>query len=72
MRQATSMATLVRPIRGRVLAGVCAALARRLGISVLLVRVLWIILSFIPGPLWIAYVILWVVIPGEDRTIIRR
>lgn len=28
-------------------------------------RVLWVILSFIPGPLWIAYVLLWVLIPSQ-------
>lgn len=59
------MATLSRPVRGRILAGVCAALALRLGWSPLLVRVLWVILSFIPGPLWVAYVVLWVIIPSE-------
>lgn len=59
------MASLSRPRHGRVLAGVCAALAARLGWSPLIVRVLWVILSFIPGPLWIAYVLLWVLIPSQ-------
>lgn len=59
------MATLIRPRHGRVLAGVCAALAHRLGWSVLLVRVLWVLLSFIPGPLWVIYVALWILIPSE-------
>jgi phage shock protein C len=59
------MASLYRPRRGRWLAGVCAAIALGLGWSPTLVRVLWIILSFIPGPLWIAYVVLWVIIPTE-------
>lgn len=59
------MASLLRPLRGRVLAGVCLALANRLGLSVTLVRVLWIVLSFIPGPLWVVYVVLWALIPSE-------
>ena len=60
-----SSRSLVRPARGRVLAGVCAAIARALGWETWLVRVLWIILSLIPGPLWIAYVVLWIAIPAE-------
>lgn len=59
------MSRLVRPRRGRILAGVCAAIADRLGTPTWVVRLLWIVLSFIPGPLWIAYVVLWVLIPAE-------
>ena len=59
------MSRLVRPRRGRILAGVCAAIADRLGAPSWVIRVLWIVLSFIPGPLWIAYVVLWVLIPAE-------
>lgn len=59
------MATLLRPRSGRILAGVCAAIAIRLGWNVVLVRTLWILLSFIPGPLWVLYVVLWIVIPSE-------
>ncbi len=66
------MATLIRPRRGRVLAGVCAAIANRLGWSTGLVRVLWVILSFIPGPLWVLYVVLWVVIPSEGQGTTRK
>lgn len=60
------MSNFYRPSRGRVLAGVCAALALRFGWSASLVRVLWIILSFIPGPLWVLYVVLWIAIPSES------
>ncbi|HEV7956838.1 MAG: PspC family transcriptional regulator [Microbacteriaceae bacterium] len=60
------MPTLVRPKRGRILAGVCAAIANRLGWSPTLIRVLWVVLSFIPGPLWVAYVVLWLMIPAEE------
>lgn len=61
------MSTLTRPQRGRLLAGVCAAIANRFGWSTLLVRVLWIVLSFIPGPLWVLYVVLWIMIPNEGQ-----
>lgn len=62
------MAFLVRPLRGRVLAGVCLAIARVLRVPPTVVRVLWIILSFVPGPLWVAYVLLWVILPAERAT----
>ncbi len=57
--------TLIRPRRGRILAGVCLGIANRYGWNPALVRVLWIILSFFPGPLWIAYVALWIFVPAE-------
>jgi phage shock protein C len=61
------MRTLLRPRNGRLLAGVCAGIADRFGWSRTAVRVLWVILSFFPGPLWIAYVVLWILMPDERR-----
>jgi phage shock protein PspC (stress-responsive transcriptional regulator) len=57
--------TLTRPARGRMLAGVCAALAHRFGVSVGLVRLLFIITGVV-GAGELAYIVLWVVIPRED------
>ncbi|ROP72506.1 phage shock protein C (PspC) family protein [Curtobacterium sp. PhB115] len=68
MRSVDTMSTLSRPRNGRLLAGVCAGLADRFGLSRTLVRVAWVILSFFPGPLWIAYVVLWFVMPTEGST----
>lgn len=47
---------------GRMLAGVCAALANRFGISVTLIRVLFVIFA-ITGAAELLYIILWIVIP---------
>jgi phage shock protein PspC (stress-responsive transcriptional regulator) len=47
------------------IAGVCAAIANRFGLSVTLVRVLAVASVLIPGPQVIFYVIMWVVIPEE-------
>jgi phage shock protein PspC (stress-responsive transcriptional regulator) len=58
--------SLVRPRRGRVVAGVCAALARRFDLSPAIVRVLFVLSMFLPGPQILAYVVLWIVIPGDD------
>ncbi|MBN9184118.1 PspC domain-containing protein [Microbacterium sp.] len=59
------MNELVRPLRGRWIAGVCLALSHRFGMSVSTVRALTIVAMVLLGlPLW-AYVILWIVIPSE-------
>jgi len=59
------MSTLQRPRSGRVIAGVCAAVARRFGWSVTLVRVLTVASIVLPGPQVIIYIALWVFIPKE-------
>lgn len=54
--------SLERPRDSRIIAGVCAALANRFGISVTLIRVLFVIFA-ITGAAEIVYIILWIVIP---------
>jgi phage shock protein C len=59
------MATrLVRPRSGKVLAGVCAAVAERLGLPRWLVRVAFVLFGLF-GVGEIAYLVLWVLIPKE-------
>jgi phage shock protein C len=60
--------TLERPRRGqgRIIAGVCAAIADRLGTSRFLVRVLFVIFGFV-GAGEIAYIVLWILIPRAPR-----
>ena len=59
--------SLERPVRGegRIIAGVCAALANRFGVSKGLVRLLFIIFGLV-GAGEFAYVVLWLVIPRSD------
>lgn len=59
---------LVRPVRGqgRILVGVCAALADRFGISRFLVRLLFVIFGFV-GAGELAYLVLWIIIPKDRR-----
>ncbi|MCC8906502.1 PspC domain-containing protein [Curtobacterium sp. GD1] len=59
------MNTLIRPRTGRLLAGVCAGIADRFGWSRTLVRIAWVVLSLFPGPLWIAYVVLCILMPNQ-------
>nr|WP_255480819.1 PspC domain-containing protein [Quadrisphaera sp. RL12-1S] len=57
---------MVRPRRGKVIAGVCAGLARRWGMSPTLLRVLAVLSCLLPGPQFVAYIALWVVMPKEQ------
>ena len=56
---------LVRPQRGRIVAGVCAGLARRFDMSPTAVRVLFVLSMFLPGPQILLYLALWVILPSE-------
>lgn len=54
-----------RPRNDRVIAGVCAGIARKLGVSALWVRIGFIALIWFAGvPLWV-YLIAWLVMPNE-------
>ena len=57
---------LVRPKKGRSLAGVCAGIADYLGIDPVVVRVFWVFL-LIPGglPGILPYLLCWIIIPEE-------
>jgi phage shock protein PspC (stress-responsive transcriptional regulator) len=57
---------LVRPRKGRWIAGVCAGIAERFDTSPLLVRVLFVASTIIPGPQFVVYIALWIFIPSED------
>lgn len=56
---------LTRPRTGRMIAGVCAALARRFGLSPTVVRLLFLLSCLLPGPQIVLYIILWVLFPSE-------
>ena len=59
-----SSAPLVRP-RSRVIGGVCAGLAARFGWSPNVVRLLFVLSCVLPGPQFLVYIALWVLIPSE-------
>ena len=56
---------LVRPRNGRVIAGVCAAIADRFGISRTAVRIAFVLSIVLPGPQVVVYLLLWILIPSE-------
>ncbi len=55
---------LVRP-RNRVIAGVCSGLAARFGLSPNVVRLLFVVSCILPGPQFLVYIVLWVMMPSE-------
>jgi phage shock protein PspC (stress-responsive transcriptional regulator) len=55
--------TLERPRSGKMIAGVCAGLAQRYGWSTSTVRVVFVLSCLLPGPQFIAYLVLWLVMP---------
>jgi phage shock protein PspC (stress-responsive transcriptional regulator) len=56
---------LTRPRGSRVVAGVCAGLARRFGMSPTAVRVLFVLSFLLPGPQILLYAALWLIMPSE-------
>ncbi|MFT4081352.1 MAG: PspC domain-containing protein [Nocardioides sp.] len=58
--------TLSRPRQGRWIAGVCAGLARRFGLDPNVVRIIAVVSCLLPGPQFIAYIVLWLLMPEDD------
>lgn len=62
-----AMATaLVRPASERMIAGVCAGVAERFGVSVTPVRVLTVLFTVFFGVTIPIYMALWILIPREE------
>lgn len=58
-------AKLVRPRQGKIIAGVCAGLADRFGISRGLVRLGFVIFGLV-GAGELAYIVAWIIIPKDN------
>ena len=50
----------------RLIAGVCGGLAEHWGVSPTLVRLATLLLSLLPGPMWLVYAAAWIVMPDAD------
>jgi phage shock protein PspC (stress-responsive transcriptional regulator) len=61
------MAALSRPREGRMIGGVCAGLARRFGISATTMRVIFVISCLLPGPQFLIYIALWILLPQDEE-----
>jgi phage shock protein PspC (stress-responsive transcriptional regulator) len=62
-RSAEVASTLTRPRQGAVIAGVCAGLADRFGWSPFAVRLVFLLSCLLPGPQFVIYLVLWVIMP---------
>lgn len=62
----TNATRLTRPRDGKMIAGVCAGLAQRFGWNVTVVRLLFLLSCLLPGPQFVIYLVLWVLIPRRD------
>jgi phage shock protein PspC (stress-responsive transcriptional regulator) len=56
---------LRRDTRNKMIGGVCAGIARRYGLSLTALRVAFVLSCVLPGPQFIAYLLLWVIIPAD-------
>ena len=61
------MSSLVRPTDDRMIGGVCAGLARRFGTSAKTMRVVFLVSCLLPGPQFLLYIALWILLPSEDK-----
>jgi phage shock protein PspC (stress-responsive transcriptional regulator) len=61
------MSTLYRPRDDRWIAGVCSGLARRFGLSSNVMRLIFLLSCLLPGPQFVVYIVLWILMPDESR-----
>lgn len=52
----------------RWIAGVCAGLAHRFGLTPNTVRLLFVLSCLLPGPQFVVYIVLWILMPDGRRT----
>lgn len=65
-RAESSRRSLVRPMKDKKIAGVCAGFAQYFGVDVVLMRVIWLVAALSAGVGFIAYIVAWIVIPKEE------
>lgn len=59
--------TLSRPQGDKWIAGVCAGLARRFGLSAGFVRFLFLLSLVLPGSQVVVYLVLWLLMPKDEQ-----
>ncbi len=64
-RYMTTTVALSRPRTNRMIAGVCAGLAQRWGWKPSTVRILFLLSCLLPGPQFVVYLVLWVIMPDR-------
>ncbi|GAA4213407.1 PspC domain-containing protein [Microbispora amethystogenes] len=54
---------MYRSRQHKMIAGVCGGLAERWGTSPTVIRVLFLLSCLLPGPQFVAYIIMWIIFP---------
>ncbi len=67
MYYATTQAPVLTRAADGLVAGVCEGIARRFGVSSLLVRLLWLGAVLLFGTGVLLYLVMWWIVPREDR-----
>jgi phage shock protein PspC (stress-responsive transcriptional regulator) len=62
---------LYRPENGKMIGGVCAGLGLRFGLPAGMVRFNAILSCLLPGPQFVLYIALWIILPTESRYVGR-
>lgn len=57
---------LTRSLNSRMIGGVAGGIAEYFNIDPTLVRLAFVLLAFLPGPSFLVYLVLWVIIPVES------
>ena len=60
--------SLIRPLAGRKVAGVCLGVAEYFDLDVTLVRFVWLLALIFGGFGLLGYVVAWIVIPSQAQT----
>jgi phage shock protein PspC (stress-responsive transcriptional regulator) len=66
--QSATAPRLVRRSEGKLIAGVCKGIADHFGVDPILVRIVFVVITFFGGAGVIAYAAAWLLIPEEDET----
>ena len=65
MKQNKNVKKLYRSKNNRIIAGVCGGIGEYFDMDPTLIRLLWIVLTFLGGSGLIAYIICWIIIPEK-------
>ncbi len=60
---------LTRSRNDRMIAGVCAGIARHFHLDPAVVRIAFVASLFLPGPQFVVYVAAWILMPEEQTTL---
>jgi phage shock protein C len=69
MRKPMEQRQLVRVRRGKIIAGVCGGIAKYFGWSPTVVRLAFVVSCVLPGPQFLAYLVLWALMPKEPERV---